>query len=130
MRSAIGIKDPGYLCEVFLDCIGPDCISFFIDGSAQPHRTHIVDKFYEGIDIPRMDCPSRSPDHNSIEYVWDGLGKAISQGSSPPRTSQELKISLLEIWSLLPQILIDTLINSMAARYEACVAIHSGHIPY
>ncbi|GFT85177.1 hypothetical protein TNCV_496371 [Trichonephila clavipes] len=27
-----------------------------------------------------------SPDHNSIEHVWDDLGKAISQSSFPPRT--------------------------------------------
>ncbi|GFW70471.1 hypothetical protein TNCV_4915911 [Trichonephila clavipes] len=61
----------------------------------------------------------KSPDHNSIEYVWDCLGKAISQRRCPPRTPKELKVPLLGKWALLPQILIDTLIKSIGARFEA-----------
>ncbi|GFW43153.1 hypothetical protein TNCV_1475481 [Trichonephila clavipes] len=48
-------------------------------------RTHIVDEFHEVADIRRMDWPSRSPDHNSIEYAWDGLEEAISHLNCPPR---------------------------------------------
>ncbi|GFY35976.1 hypothetical protein TNCV_4843481 [Trichonephila clavipes] len=65
--------------------------------------------------------------------AYDGLGKAISQRRSPTRTPaslQELKLPSLEKWALLPQILIDTLINSMEARCEACIAVPSGHTPY
>ncbi|GFV18092.1 hypothetical protein TNCV_168961 [Trichonephila clavipes] len=53
----------------------------FMNDNVQLHRTHIVNSFHEGADIRRMDLPSRSPDHNSIEYVWDGLGKDIFQRS-------------------------------------------------
>ncbi|GFX96505.1 hypothetical protein TNCV_1441791 [Trichonephila clavipes] len=56
-----------------------------MDDNARSLRTHIVDEFQEGADIRRMDCPSMSPDPNSIEYVWDGLGKILSQPSSLPR---------------------------------------------
>ncbi|GFW79480.1 hypothetical protein TNCV_4953611 [Trichonephila clavipes] len=37
----------------------------------------------------------------------------------------ELKVSLLEKWALLPKILIDTLINSMAPSSEAYIAVHT-----
>ncbi|GFV78832.1 hypothetical protein TNCV_4079321 [Trichonephila clavipes] len=50
--------------------------------------------------------------------------------SFPPRTPKELKVPLSEEWALLPQILIDTLINSMAARFEVHRAVHSEHTPY
>ncbi|GFU18788.1 hypothetical protein TNCV_1085341 [Trichonephila clavipes] len=63
-------------------------------------------------------------DHNSIEYVWDGLRKAISQRLS--QDLQELKVQHLKQRALLPQTLIETLINSIAARSEACIAVHSG----
>ncbi|GFT71287.1 hypothetical protein TNCV_3002651 [Trichonephila clavipes] len=65
--------------------------------------------------------------HNSIEYVWDGLGKALYQRSSSPRTLEELKVPLLEKWVLLPQVLIDTIINRTISRSEACIAVHSFH---
>ncbi|GFX79510.1 hypothetical protein TNCV_824991 [Trichonephila clavipes] len=64
-----------------------------------------------------------SPHHNSIEYVCDGLGKAISQRRFSPRILQELKALRLEKWALLPQILTYTLI------FEACIGVHSGYTP-
>ncbi|GFW14057.1 hypothetical protein TNCV_3546461 [Trichonephila clavipes] len=40
--------------------------------------------------------------HNSIEYVWDGLVKAISQRNSAQRIPQEIIVPVLEKWALLP----------------------------
>ncbi|GFV54093.1 hypothetical protein TNCV_384061 [Trichonephila clavipes] len=77
-----------------------------------------------------MDFPLRSQETYSIEYAWDGIGKASFKSSFLPMTSQELKVPFLEKWGLLPQAFTDTFINSMVARYEACIAIHSGHTPY
>ncbi|GFW07023.1 transposable element Tcb2 transposase [Trichonephila clavipes] len=111
--------------DVFLDAMGSDYA--FKDDNARPHRTHIVDKFHEIADIHHMDLILRSPYHNSTEYVCDGLGKAIFQYSSLSRTSQKLKVPVLETWALMPQITIDPLINSMEAHCETCTAIHSGH---
>ena len=45
---------------------------------------------------------------------------------SHPNTLQELKAALLEKWALLLQAFIDTLINSMKAHCEACIAVHGG----
>ncbi|GFT94537.1 hypothetical protein TNCV_1490581 [Trichonephila clavipes] len=59
----------------------------FQTSDLSPERTHSFEEFHEEADIHRMDKPSRSPDHNSIEHVWDGLEKSISEGSSPPRAS-------------------------------------------
>ncbi|GFS78221.1 hypothetical protein TNCV_3171891 [Trichonephila clavipes] len=108
--------------------MGMDYIFMF--DIAQPHGAHITHEFLEGADICSMDYPSRSLDHNFIEYIWDSLRKGISQHSSLLRTSQKLKVQLLEKWALLPQILIDTLKNSMATRFEAYITLHIGHTPY
>ncbi|GFT75286.1 hypothetical protein TNCV_951031 [Trichonephila clavipes] len=61
------------------------------------------------------------------EVHWDGLGKATFQRCPPPRTSWESKVVFLEEWALLTQIFIDTLINSMTARYEACIPVNGGN---
>ncbi|GFX77441.1 hypothetical protein TNCV_2956371 [Trichonephila clavipes] len=66
----------GYLGAIDLDYI-------LMYDNAQPHITHIVDEFHEGAEIHSMECPSISLNHNSIEYVWDVLGNAISRRSSP-----------------------------------------------
>ncbi|GFV99799.1 hypothetical protein TNCV_5081591 [Trichonephila clavipes] len=41
--------------------------------------------------VVRIRC--RSPDQDSIEYVWDGVRKAISQRSSPLKTPSQPVIS-------------------------------------
>ncbi|KAF8790521.1 Transposable element Tc3 transposase like protein [Argiope bruennichi] len=101
----------------------------FMDDNARPHRAQIFDDFLKEDNIRRMDLLSRSPYLNPIEQVWDGLGRAIAQRNPPPNTHQEIKAALLEEWALLSQAFIDTLINSMKARYEACIPVHGGHIP-
>ncbi|GFX01873.1 hypothetical protein TNCV_370621 [Trichonephila clavipes] len=67
------------------------------------------------------------PDQNSIKHIWYDLGKAISQRIPLSKTSQEIKVPLLEKWGLLPQIRIDIVINSMADLCEAGMAVQRGH---
>lgn len=53
--------------------------------SVKPHRIHIVDNFLEDY-IRCVNWPSRSKDLKPIEYVWDGLNRAIEQRNltNPP----------------------------------------------
>ncbi|GFY01278.1 DDE_3 domain-containing protein [Trichonephila clavipes] len=114
------------ICEV-LSVLGPD-YTFFMDDNAWPHRAHTVDEFHEEEYIRRMVWPSRSSYINPAEYVWDGLGKAISQRSSHPPEIKRSTFGKMDIVDT--NVLIHTLINSMAACCGACTAVHSDHIPY
>ncbi|GFT03929.1 transposable element Tcb2 transposase [Trichonephila clavipes] len=48
----------------------------------------------ESEDIERMDWPSRSPDLNPIEHVWDFLGRRLAARTLPPVTIWELRLVL------------------------------------
>lgn len=39
---------------------------------------------------------------STIEHVWGGLGRAIAQHNPPARTIEELKVTLLDEWALVP----------------------------
>ncbi|GFW95891.1 transposable element Tcb2 transposase [Trichonephila clavipes] len=68
-----------------------------------------------------MEWPACSPDMNPIEHVWDALGRRVAGHQPPPQTLQELERALLEEWDRIPQLVINSLIDSMPQRVSVCV---------
>ncbi|GFT96992.1 transposable element Tcb2 transposase [Trichonephila clavipes] len=102
----------------------------FMDDNAPCHRTVAAEQLLESEDIERMDWPTRSPDLNPIEHVWDFLGRRLAARTLPPVTIRELRLVLQDEWAAMPQQLFDTLILSMGRRCETCLAVRGDHIPY
>ncbi|GFV06509.1 transposable element Tcb2 transposase [Trichonephila clavipes] len=98
----------------------------FMDDNAPCHRTVAAEQLLESEDIEHMDWPARSPDLNTIEHVWDFLGRRLAA----PVTIRELRLALQDEWAAMPQQLIYTLILSMGRRCETCLAVRGDHIPY
>ncbi|GFU80970.1 transposable element Tcb1 transposase [Trichonephila clavipes] len=55
-----------------------------MDDNARPHHADIVDECLQLEDITRMDWSAYSLDLNTIEHVWDMLGRRIAARQSPP----------------------------------------------
>ncbi|GFY11846.1 transposable element Tcb2 transposase [Trichonephila clavipes] len=102
----------------------------FMDDNAPCHRTVAAEQLLESEDIERMDFPTRSPDLNPFEHVWEFLGRRLAGRTLPPVTIRELRLALQDEWAAMPQQLIDTLILSMDRRCETCLAVRGDHIPY
>ncbi|GFY01182.1 transposable element Tcb2 transposase [Trichonephila clavipes] len=51
-----------------------------------------------------------------IEHVWDALGRRVAGPQPPPQTLQELERALLEEWVRIPQLVINSHIDSMPQR--------------
>ncbi|GFV51612.1 transposable element Tcb2 transposase [Trichonephila clavipes] len=50
---------------------------------------------------------------NPIEHVWDALRRRVAGRQPPPQTLEELERALLEEWDRIPQLVINSLIDSM-----------------
>ncbi|GFV54854.1 transposable element Tcb2 transposase [Trichonephila clavipes] len=84
-----------------------------MDDNSRPHRANLVEDFLFEEGIVRMEWPACSPDMNPIEHVWDALGRRVAGRQPPPQTLQELERALLEEWDRIPQLMINSLIDSM-----------------
>ncbi|GFT92778.1 transposable element Tcb1 transposase [Trichonephila clavipes] len=108
--------------------IGDDFI--LMDDNSRPHRSNLVEGslFEEG--IVRMEWPACSPDMNPIEHVWDALGRRVAGHQQPSQTLQELERALLEEWDRIPQLVNNSLIDSMPQRCSTLLAVRGNHTPY
>ncbi|GFX25084.1 transposable element Tcb2 transposase [Trichonephila clavipes] len=53
---------------------------------------------------------------NPIEHVWDALGRRVAGRQPTPQTIQELERALLEEWYRIPQLVINSLIDSTCLK--------------
>ncbi|GFW00911.1 transposable element Tcb2 transposase [Trichonephila clavipes] len=84
-----------------------------MDYNCRPHRANLVEYFFFEEGIVRMEWPACSPDMNPIEHVWDVLGRRVAGRQPLPQTLQRLESALLEEWDIIPELVINNLIDSM-----------------
>ncbi|GFV07100.1 transposable element Tc1 transposase [Trichonephila clavipes] len=68
----------------------------FMDDNATCHRTLAVQDCLDSEDIQRLVWPARSPDLNSIENVWDALGRQVAGRNYHPTNKNTLIRALTE----------------------------------
>ncbi|GFW92586.1 transposable element Tcb2 transposase [Trichonephila clavipes] len=101
-----------------------------MDDNCRPHRANLVEDFLFEEGIVRMEWPACSPDMNAIEHVWNALGRRVAGPQPPPKTLQEQERALLEEWDRIPQLVINSLIDSMPQRCSTLLAVRGNHTPY
>ncbi|GFV93049.1 transposable element Tcb2 transposase [Trichonephila clavipes] len=108
--------------------IGDDFI--LMDDNCRPHRDNLVEDFLFEEGIVRMEWTACSTDMNPIEHVWDNLGRRVAGRQVPPQTLQELERALLEEWDRIPQLVINSLIDSMPQSCSTLLAVRGNHTLY
>ncbi|GFV78138.1 transposable element Tcb2 transposase [Trichonephila clavipes] len=94
-----------------------------MDDNCRPHRANLVEDFLFEEGIVRMEWPGCSPDMNPIEHVWDALERRVAGCQPPPQTLQELERALLEEWDKIPQLVINSIIDSMPQKCSMLLAV-------
>ncbi|GFY32207.1 transposable element Tcb2 transposase [Trichonephila clavipes] len=108
--------------------IGDDFI--LMDDNCRPPRANLEEDFLLEEEIIRMEWPACFPDMDPIEHVWDALEIRNAGRQPPPQTLQELERALLEEWDRIPQLVINSHIDSMLQRCSTLLAVRGKHTPY
>ncbi|GFX12765.1 transposable element Tcb2 transposase [Trichonephila clavipes] len=135
LRSCTKVSDLAVGDEIFRPIVVPyaaaiGVVFILMDDNCRPHRANLVEDFLFEEEIVRMEWPACSPDMNPIEHVWDALGRRVAGHQPPPQTLQELERALLEEWDRIPQLVINSLIDSMPQTCSTLLAVCGNHTPY
>lgn len=102
----------------------------FQHDNARPHTAILTQNFLRNAGVAVMDWPSRSPDLNPIEHIWDELGRRVRQQVQPPQTLHDLQRDLVAQWRRLPRGVFTNVLRSMRRRCLAVMDARGGHNRY
>ncbi|ESO86381.1 hypothetical protein LOTGIDRAFT_79488, partial [Lottia gigantea] len=71
----------------------------FMDDNARPHRSRAVNDFMRTSVITTLPWPAMSPDLNTIEHIWDFIGRRARE--PPVQTLRQLEAALHQEWRQL-----------------------------
>ncbi|GFS54411.1 transposable element Tcb2 transposase [Trichonephila clavipes] len=97
-----------------------------MDDNCRSRRANLVEDFLFEEGIVRMEWPACSPDMNPIEHVWDALERRVATPKNSPRTEKSSSGRVDRI----PQLVINSLIDSMPHRCSTLLAVRGNHTPY
>jgi transposase len=100
----------------------------FQQDNAPIHRAWMTTQMLEDLEVQLLPWPSRSPDLNPIEHVWDILGRRMQHRS--PGNLNQLFEALQEEWDAIPQDDLDRLISSMPRRVGEVISKRGSHTQY
>ena len=112
----------------YAGAVGPGFL--LVQDNARPHVARVCRQFLDDKGIDAIDWPSRSPDLNPIENLWDVMYRCIRRHQVAPQTVQELTDALIQVWEEIPQDTIHYLIRSMPRRCQECIQARGGHTHY
>ena len=91
------------------------------DDNARPHRDCVVDAYLHKQDIIRMDWAPYRPDMNSIEHIWDEIGRGLEELDPQSVNLRQLGVAVQNLRQQIPLERVQTLVSSMPRRVRALV---------
>ncbi|GFW41958.1 transposable element Tcb1 transposase [Trichonephila clavipes] len=116
----------------FMSIANSDGLWEFRQKNATPHTSRIATYWFQehSSEFRHFRWPSKTPDMNIVEYIWNALQHAVQKRYHPPLTPTDLWRAQQDSWCQLPPALLQTLLESMARRVAALLCARGGPTRY
>lgn len=96
--------------------------------NAPCHKSHATMQWFEDNEVQLLEWPSRSPDLNPIENLWQIIGTRVA--AYRPANRHELREAISTIWNNISVQECQKLVQSMVKRVQLCLKAKGGPIDY
>ena len=100
----------------------------FQQDNAPSHSSKLLKQFFNKNNIELLPFPPQSPDLNPIENLWAYISSKLIEKS--PKTINDLKNEILNIWNSLDNNKLRKLANSLPNRLRQVIESNGKHINY
>ena len=100
------------------------------DDNDRPHRARVVDDYLHEQDIIRMDWAPYRPDMNSIEHIWNEIGRGLEELDPQSVNLRQLGVVVQHLWQQIPLERVQTLVSSMPRGVRALVDVRGSSTRY
>ena len=94
------------------------------------HKSNYVKWWMGSHDFDVLDWPSRSPDINPIENLWDIVDSRVRKRVQAPKSLELLASAVIEEWNNIPLEILHHLYESMPRRINSCIGSKGYHTKY
>lgn len=120
-----------YVCKpVLLDFYNSKPDATLMEDNAPIHRSRKTNEWREAAGIRKLKWPSRSPDLNPIENIWNKLKREFHREWYNHRSRRTTQLMLRYAWSSISIEYVNRLINSMPSRMQQVIDAKGGSIKY
>ena len=102
----------------------------FMDDNARPHRARIVVDFLNNDAVDTLPWSAKSPGLNSIEHVWDLLGRKVRERDQAVQNLREQERALVQAWNRIPLCRIHRLITSLRSHVRDTISVNGSYTRY
>ena len=110
----------------FLQRHGP---AILMNDNVRPQVARICRQFLNRNNVNVLLWPAVSPDMNSIEHIWDYLGRKV-RARGNVHNLKDLENALIQKWNNIPNVVIRRYVRSMRGRLAPCINSRGGHTRY
>ncbi len=132
------LNAPAYLSIVadhihpFMTTVYPSSDVYFQQDNASCHKAQIISDWFLEHDneLTLLKWPPQSPDLNPIEHLWDVVEREIHIMDVQPTNLQQLRDSIMTIWTKISEECFQNFVESMPQRIKAVLKAKGGPTRY
>ncbi|GFW28309.1 transposable element Tcb1 transposase [Trichonephila clavipes] len=94
------------------------------------HTSRFAHAWFDEMSVQKLEWPSKSPDLNPTEHLWDELDRRLRSQPNRPSSLQAHTSAVMDAWKAVPMVTYQKLVESLPKCVQAVIHAKRGPTSY